>query len=1414
MGYAKYVGRVGALAVALGIGVAVVDPGVAIAEPSEGGNAASADSSSPAAAPSEPSSSPSSTDTSISEPSTAIDPSEPGSASSLGDTSVPQMSVSSSGGAQTSTAGEDDEEPTLESADENVDDATGLGLTDHETADVDSATEVPPAADPAVSDPQPQAFSGPSTEQALEQRDLASPKTNDQTEESDLTVDGDSVPHAPEVFGLVAVGTTERQNAQIAAGAAMRSTVVQPTFTQTQAISANVAGPWTPLNFVSTFVSSVVTLLLGPVLAPSPIAPLQPPILWAVLAWVRRQFESFVFNQRPAVTYNPLESSQTVDGLVSGRLIALDLEDDPLRYEVIEAPLNGALTLNPNGTFTYSPDNFEETERDTFVVRVTDTGFHLPGLISLLTGVRHSTEETVTLELNHPPVVGSPPYEYEYDPADPDGLIRGQLNVTDPDDDDLDYSVFHEPNDGTLTLDGLGGFIYEPTQAAREQAASTPDITEYDSFSIDVRDAMYVETIDVFVPIAPAASERFTGTVGVGAPAGLGVSPDGGLAYVVDRDAGAVVLVDTATGGVTDSIEVGAGAGVLAVSSDGAYAYVTFGSNSVAVVDLGEKTVIDTIEVGFAPTAVVVSADGAFAYVGDVVFVEEFEATLGSVSVIDTESRAVVGTFTLGQDVLSRALALSPDGAQVYVVSSLGVSVIDVASGEMTGIPVDPSPRRVVVSPDGAHAYVTHEGLVSVIDTATRTVVDVVGVGHDPAGITVSPDSTRVYVVNAFDGTISVIDADTNTVIGTLDAGHAPGRIALSPDGARAYVTNTATDTITILDTTNITPTPLNPNLIGSVGVGAPAGLGVSPDGGLAYVVDRDAGAVVLVDTATGGVTDSIEVGAGAGVLAVSSDGAYAYVTFGSNSVAVVDLGEKTVIDTIEVGFAPTAVVVSADGAFAYVGDVVFVEEFEATLGSVSVIDTESRAVVGTFTLGQDVLSRALALSPDGAQVYVVSSLGVSVIDVASGEMTGIPVDPSPRRVVVSPDGAHAYVTHEGLVSVIDTATRTVVDVVGVGHDPAGITVSPDSTRVYVVNAFDGTISVIDADTNTVIGTLDAGHAPGRIALSPDGARAYVTNTATDTITILDTTNITPTPLNPNLIGSVGVGAPAGLGVSPDGGLAYVVDRDAGAVVLVDTATGGVTDSIEVGAGAGVLAVSSDGAYAYVTFGSNSVAVVDLGEKTVIDTIEVGFAPTAVVVSADGAFAYVGDVVFVEEFEATLGSVSVIDTESRAVVGTFTLGQDVLSRALALSPDGAQVYVVSSLGVSVIDVASGEMTGIPVDPSPRRVVVSPDGAHAYVTHEGLVSVIDTATRTVVDVVGVGHDPAGITVSPDSTRVYVVNAFDGTISVIDADTNTVIGTLDAGHAPGRIALSPDGARAYVTNTATDTITILDTTNVSG
>ena len=50
-------------------------------------------------------------------------------------------------------------------------------------------------------------------------------------------------------------------------------------------------------------------------------------------------------------------------------------------------------------------------------------------------------------------------------------------------------------------------------------------------------------------------------------------------------------------------------------------------------------------------------------------------------------------------------------------------------------------------------------GSVSVIDTGTQAVVKTIVVGTSPYGVAITPDSRRVYVVDAdYNGTVSVID--------------------------------------------------------------------------------------------------------------------------------------------------------------------------------------------------------------------------------------------------------------------------------------------------------------------------------------------------------------------------------------------------------------------------------------------------------------------------------------------------------------------------------------------------------------------------------------------------------------------------------------------------------------------------------
>lgn len=129
------------------------------------------------------------------------------------------------------------------------------------------------------------------------------------------------------------------------------------------------------------FLNGVVSNLLSPFLAPAPNTP-EPatPVVWAVLAWVRRN----LFNQAPTITYNPTTSVQTGQ-TVTGNIGATDPEGDALTYKVTKAPQYGTLTIDQaTGKFTYTPDdiNYTAAQTDSFTVSVTDGKFNLLSLFS------------------------------------------------------------------------------------------------------------------------------------------------------------------------------------------------------------------------------------------------------------------------------------------------------------------------------------------------------------------------------------------------------------------------------------------------------------------------------------------------------------------------------------------------------------------------------------------------------------------------------------------------------------------------------------------------------------------------------------------------------------------------------------------------------------------------------------------------------------------------------------------------------------------------------------------------------------------------------------------------------------------------------------------------------------------------
>jgi len=305
----------------------------------------------------------------------------------------------------------------------------------------------------------------------------------------------------------------------------------------------------------------------------------------------------------------------------------------------------------------------------------------------------------------------------------------------------------------------------------------------------------------------------------------------------------------------------------------------------------------------------------------------------------------------------------------------------------------------------------------------------------------------RVYVANFASDNVSVLDTSSNTVIATVSVGTQPQGAAVTPDGTRAYVANCGGDVWVIDTSTNKVATKV---VVG----GCPTGVAFTPDGQHAYVTKANANAVAVLDTSSNTVVTTIAVGTAPGGVAITPDGKNAYVTnvgTGSGPVSVVDTSSNTESATVNVGNnAPVGVVITPDGTRAYV---------KGGYGVISVIATSSNTVVATVNLsGNDINPFGLAISPDGAHVYVTrfNANGLAVIDTSSNTVTAMPAAGGyPNGVAISPDGTRAYVATSkdatgngnGAVSVIDTSTNAIVATVGVGSTPYGMAFTPGSGK-------------------------------------------------------------------------------------------------------------------------------------------------------------------------------------------------------------------------------------------------------------------------------------------------------------------------------------------------------------------------------
>jgi DNA-binding beta-propeller fold protein YncE len=251
------------------------------------------------------------------------------------------------------------------------------------------------------------------------------------------------------------------------------------------------------------------------------------------------------------------------------------------------------------------------------------------------------------------------------------------------------------------------------------------------------------------------------------------------------------------------------------------------------VIDLAAHRVTQTVEQPAAFLGLAFSPDGHTLYASggsdDAIFRYRFEG--GTLTLLDRIGLAepLAGNAEKAKAKPSTrfpaGLALSPDGATLYVAENLGdaLAVVDLVKGRVVERhPTERFPYGVVTAADGT-VYVSAWGgtTVSVLTpppapaagkTGRRSVRLVeagrIAVGRHPSALLLNAAGSRLFVASASTDRVAVVDTAARKVLKELldppptgpAEGCTPDALALSLDGARLYVAEADANAVAVFD--------------------------------------------------------------------------------------------------------------------------------------------------------------------------------------------------------------------------------------------------------------------------------------------------------------------------------------------------------------------------------------------------------------------------------------------------------------------------------------------------------------------------------------------------------------------------------------------------------------------------------------
>ena len=270
-------------------------------------------------------------------------------------------------------------------------------------------------------------------------------------------------------------------------------------------------------------------------------------------------------------------------------------------------------------------------------------------------------------------------------------------------------------------------------------------------------------------------------------PRGIGVTADGKLLVVANREGGRIAVIDRASGRLLRHVAVGANPEFVRVR--GHRAFVTCEPSSSA-----------------GPPGAPSSAPPASAAAQD-----DDSHEPAHIAVVDLDTGRLVRSITGGLE--TEGIEFSADGKRLLVTNEAdnNVSVHDIATGKLLR-KIDlkawgTRPRGIKITPDGQRYVVTLEfsDAFVVIDESGR-VVQSVKTGEAPYGVAFDRAGKRLFVAAARSKTLQVFDAVTFAPIKDVATGARCWHFSFTPDDRAILVACGRSNEIVVVDAGTLEP--------------------------------------------------------------------------------------------------------------------------------------------------------------------------------------------------------------------------------------------------------------------------------------------------------------------------------------------------------------------------------------------------------------------------------------------------------------------------------------------------------------------------------------------------------------------------------------------------------------------------------